>query len=272
MGLLDDYYGGLQRGIGRGLGAAGDFLGNAVEDQLSPLGPLMSPQGAGQRRALFNQADIGAGAKRAAEIIQSSQSGQRQGSAGSLMSQRDPQFSDVESGHSSTALPDLVSERRSKPENYIRFDLGDGLGMEDYHSDPNDNRAHSETDWSKVANPMAFEAYRERPERAVLEMQAKDPFAVQRAEAGIAADRAKSIYEGQRGVEADIQNRRGGQYAAAAQAEMQSAQDAINAIKQLPGLSQAEKDDRIAQVQDRMSERLRVLRESAGYSKETVRG
>lgn len=35
--------------------------------------------------------------------------------------------------------------------------------------------APSETDWSKVANPMAFDAYREKPLRDEIERAAKDP-------------------------------------------------------------------------------------------------
>lgn len=38
----------------------------------------------------------------------------------------------------------------------------------------------SQTDWSKVANPMAFEGYTERPERAMIENLAQDPLWVER--------------------------------------------------------------------------------------------
>lgn len=43
----------------------------------------------------------------------------------------------------------------------------------------------SQTDWSKVANPMAFDAYREGPARAELEALTKDPLFRERGTAGI---------------------------------------------------------------------------------------
>jgi hypothetical protein len=55
----------------------------------------------------------------------------------------------------------------------------------------------SQTDWSKVANPMAFEGYRERPERADIERYMQDPNGKEQAQANIEQTKQIAIVKAQ---------------------------------------------------------------------------
>jgi hypothetical protein len=59
-----------------------------------------------------------------------------------------------------------------------------------------------EMDWSRVANPGAFEAFTERPALTEIEMASKDPLWRERATSGMELGRAKSLKE----YEAQLQN------------------------------------------------------------------
>lgn len=170
---------------------------------------------------------------------------------------RDPRFRDVLGGASSTATPMEVGQKAALgDESYMRFKLPDGE-WQDYEPDRSDNTGYSEQDWSKVANPMAFEAYRERPERKLLDMQAQDPFIADRMKAALQAQGQLGLYAGMRDIDRAEMGRRSQAFMQAIQQEddeYRQAKAAITARFQGKDLA-----DRLAQLEaDHMTQQEQI--------------
>jgi hypothetical protein len=90
------------------------------------------------------------------------------------------------------------------------------------------------TDWSKVANPMAFSAFRELPQQMMTALLSKDPLAIEKAKASIEAQKAgqTATATGEAGLA--IQAKKRQQYEGAVDRMHQLAAQQIEAVRNLP--------------------------------------
>lgn len=149
------------------------------------------------------------------------------------------------------------------------FDRASGNVTEDRSSIGGGGFAPSTQDWSRVANPEMFEAYREQPARKLHEMLAADPLAVEKGKSLIDVEHDLGIERGKAAIEEAAKVRR---QAMISRAYAEIAQRKALAVKQLleqPGwskLSPEEQRIRQEQVLEPLTRQEYVLKMSLGVS------
>jgi hypothetical protein len=103
----------------------------------------------------------------------------------------------------------------------------------------------SQTDWSKVANPMAFSAFRELPQQMMTALLSKDPLAIEKAKADIEAQKAGKIAGATGEAHLAIQERGRRLYEAAVDRMHTLADQQLQAAEKLPEIQRQRKRDEI---------------------------
>jgi hypothetical protein len=170
---------------------------------------------------------------------------------------------------------------RPEPESYIRssFDPNSddkrSAFMQDFAPRGDDNRGHSEMDWSKVANPMAFSDYRERGARKLADMQAEDPFVIEREksrikdeEANRDAARRVGVYGGQKNIDIQNEDNRRTRYQAVYEAKAEE-MDALMESQKYKKATELEQERAKAIIEDRYAAQIAAM--DKANSKKTER-
>lgn len=153
-------------------------------------------------------------------------------------------------GRNKVETPD-PHEATPKPPSSIQFSHS-GEPLKEYNPEQGDNGQHggympSQTNWDNVANPMAFEAYREIPEIAARQANisrfnalARDPFAEERMKALTDL----GLYSGKRDIDRKVEEDRQRDYAAAVSALDAEAEERLSRLHSSPGYLGADKATR----------------------------